>query len=247
MTPFTNIIHLRFIVICALAFACLQDGDAQGLKGLLNKITGKSATALTNEDVIAGLKEALTIGAKTSSESASAVDGFFKNPNIFIPWPTEAQSMKNSLVKIGLEKQVSAFEESMNRAAEEAAKGAFDVFAGAVKGMTISDGFAILSGNDTAATHYLREKSFVPLKEKFTPIVKNAIEKVQVTSYWNPLVSSYNKIPGVKKQNPNLEDYITTRAIDGLMVLIGEQEAKIRKDPVAQTTDLLKKVFGQQK
>jgi hypothetical protein len=199
---------------------------------------------LTNSEVIAGLKEALTIGAKESAMSASAVNGFYKNAKISIPWPAEAQKMKGALEKIGFSKQVSAFEESMNRAAEEAAKGAYDVFAGAVKEMTIKDGFAILNGTDTAATHYLREKTTVPLKEKFSPVVKNAIEKINITSYWNPLVTAYNKIPGVTRQNPNLEDYITGKAIDGLMILIAEQEVKIRKDPAAQVTALLKKVFG---
>ena len=173
-----------------------------------------------------------------------SVDGFYKNPKISIPWPAEAQKMKDLLVSTGLSKQVTAFEESMNRAAEEAAKGAYSVFAGAVKEMTIQDGFAILNGNDTAATHYLREKTTVPLKTKFSPIVKNAIDKVNVTSYWSPLATTYNKIPGVTKQNPNLENYITDRAIDGLMTLIAEQEVKIRKDPAAQATSLLKKVFG---
>jgi hypothetical protein len=211
----------------------------------VNSNAGKSG-GLTNTEVIAGLKEALTIGAQESATSASKADGFFKNPNLFIPWPAEAQKMKDVLVQTGLSKQVSAFEESMNRAAEEAAKGAFDVFAGAVREMTIADGFAILSGGDTAATHYLREKTTLPLKDKFSPVVKNAIEKVNVTSYWSPLVNAYNLIPGVTKQNPDLQDYITGRAIDGLMSLIAEQETKIRKDPAAQVTSLLKKVFGSQ-
>ena len=236
-----SIISIILVVVCC---GC----QTQGMKSLwdsVNSNAGKSG-GLTNTEVIAGLKEALTIGAQESATSASKADGFFKNPNLFIPWPAEAQKMKDVLVQTGLGKQVSAFEESMNRAAEEAAKGAFDVFAGAVREMTIADGFAILSGGDTAATHYLREKTTLPLKDKFSPVVKNAIEKVNVTSYWSPLVNAYNLIPGVTKQNPDLQDYITGRAIDGLMSLIAEQETKIRKDPAAQVTSLLKKVFGSQ-
>ena len=236
-----SIISIILVVVCC---GC----QTQGMKSLwdsVNSNAGKSGE-LTNTEVIAGLKEALTIGVQESATSASKADGFFKNPNLFIPWPAEAQKMKDVLVQTGLSKQVSAFEESMNRAAEEAAKGAFDVFAGAVREMTIADGFAILSGGDTAATHYLREKTTLPLKDKFSPVVKNAIEKVNVTSYWSPLVNAYNLIPGVTKQNPDLQDYITGRAIDGLMSLIAEQETKIRKDPAAQVTSLLKKVFGSQ-
>ena len=228
------------IVIVSMCCSC----QTQGMKSLWDSVN--QSGKLTNSEVIAGLKEALTIGAKESATSASTADGFFKNPKIFIPWPAEAQKMKDVLVSTGLNKQVTAFEESMNRAAEEAAKGAFDVFAGAVKEMSIADGFTILNGGETAATQYLREKTTVPLKGKFSPIVKNAIDKVNVTSYWNPLVNTYNMIPGVTKQNPNLEDYITDRAIDGLMTLISEQETKIRKDPAAQVTALLKKVFGNQ-
>ena len=228
------------IVIVSMCCSC----QTQGMKSLWDSVNQSGKP--TNSEVIAGLKEALTIGAKESATSASTADGFFKNPKIFIPWPAEAQKMKDVLVSTGLNKQVTAFEESMNRAAEEAAKGAFDVFAGAVKEMSIADGFTILNGGETAATQYLREKTTVPLKGKFSPIVKNAIDKVNVTSYWNPLVNTYNMIPGVTKQNPNLEDYITDRAIDGLMTLISEQETKIRKDPAAQVTALLKKVFGNQ-
>jgi len=200
--------------------------------------------ALTNSEVIAGLKEALTIGARESAGAASTVDGFYKNAKIAIPWPAEAQAVKDVLLSIGFSGQVAAFEQSMNRAAEEAAKGAFDVFASAVREMTIQDGFAILNGSNTAATEYLREKTTAPLKQKFSPIVKNAIDKVNVTSYWTPLVNAYNMVPGVTRQNPNLEDYITGMAINGLMTLIAEQEMKIRTDPAAQVTALLKKVFG---
>lgn len=211
-------------------------------KELTTTSSGKSS--LTNDEVVSGLREALTTGAKTAAGSASAVDGFYKNAQIFIPWPAQATAMKERLVKLGMQKQVTEFEESMNRAAEEAAKSAFDVFAGAVKGMSVTDGFAILNGGDTAATHYLREKTTPALTEKFKPIVQAAMAKVRVTEYWNPLMTTYNKIPGVTKQNPDLEAYVTAKAINGLMLLISEQEAKIRKDPAAQVTALLQKVFG---
>ena len=203
-----------------------------------------AAPSLTNDEVIKGLKEALTVGTNNSSGMASKVDGYLKNPKLFIPWPAEAKDMRAKLIKMGMQKKVTEFETSLNRAAEEAAKKAAPVFVDAVTGMSIGDGFAILNGADSAATHYLREKTFSPLKAQFMPVVKEAIAKVKVTSYWTPLATAYNKLPGVKKQNPDLNDYVATKAINGLMILILEEEAKIRKDPMARVTDILKKVFG---
>ena len=202
-------------------------------------VTGTpKAPALTNDEVINGLKEALNVGTNNSSSLASKADGFLKNPAIFIPWPAEAKDMRDKLIKLGMQKKVTEFETSLNRAAEEAAKKSVPVFKDAITGMSIGDGFAILNGGDTAATHYLREKTYAPLKEKFMPTVKEAVAKVKVTSYWKPLATAYNKLPGVKKQNPNLDDYVCNKAIIGLMTLIKDEEAKIRKDPMAQVTDL---------
>ena len=242
-------IKIITLVTCAFLGA---NANAQLLKDAMNKgkeaISNQQGSAgLTNDEVISGLREALIIGARKSAQAASLTDGFNKNPLIFIPFPEEAQKMKERLISMGMEQKVIDFETSLNRAAEEASKEAYNIFADAVRGMSVGDGFAILNGGDTAATHYLREKTYNPLSEKFAPIVKNAIEKVQVTSYWTPLVTAYNRIPGVAKQNPDLEAYVTAKAINGLMYLISEQEAKIRKDPAAQATELLRKVFGKAK
>ncbi len=187
--------------------------------------TTAAAPSLTNDEVINGLKEALSVGTNNSSGLASKVDGFLKNDKIFIPWPAEAKDMRDKLIKMGMQKKVTEFETSLNRAAEEAAKKSAPVFKDAITGMSIGDGFAILNGGDTAATHYLREKTFAPLKEKFMPTVKEAVAKVKVTSYWKPLATAYNKLPGVKKQNPNLDDYVCVKAINGLMTLIQDEEA----------------------
>lgn len=240
-----NIFLLAFVLM-------LGTGNAQiKMKNLLNKDSLAKKTKelrggskLSNEEVVKGLKEALSVGTNNSSNLASQADGFYKNPRLFIPWPEEAKEMKERLIKMGFAKKIEEFEMSLNRAAEEAAKKAAPVFVDAISNMSVQDGFAILNGADTAATNYLRKTTYSPLKINFLPVVKEAIEKVKVTSYWNPLVTTYNKIPGVKKQNPDLDDYVTNKAINGLMVLIADEEMKIRRDPAARVTDLLKKVFG---
>lgn len=202
---------------------------------------------LTNAEVVKGLKEALTVGTNNSTSFASKADGFYGNSKIRIPFPDEAIKVKNTLNDLGMSAQVTKFEETINRAAEEAAKEAAPIFVEAIKGMSIGDGFKILKGADNAATQYLQDKTSAPLKDKFKPVVKNAISKVEVTKYWNPLITTYNKIPTVQKMNPDLDEYITLKAMQGLFTLLADEELKIRKDPVARVTDLLKKVFGSKK
>jgi len=217
------------------------------LKGMTDKVTGGGTSGLSNDEVIAGLKEALGKGAEQSVLRGSALDGFWKNDGIRIPFPPEAEKMKSTLSGIGMSKQVEEFELTMNRAAEEAAKEALTVLRDAVTGMSVGDGFAILKGGDRAATTYLTEKTSATLTERFRPIVARATEKVALTSYWTTLASGYNKagmFTGAKAVDPDLDAYVTQKAIDGLFVLIGEEEARIRKDPMARTSDLLRRVFA---
>lgn len=208
---------------------------------------GSAGSGLTNDEVIAGLKEALSVGTDKSSAMASKEDGFFKNPAIKIPFPPEAQKVKDKAIKWGMQSQVDEFVMTMNRAAEEASKEAKPIFLNAVTGMSVGDGFAILKGEDNAATAYLSGKTRADLKVLFMPKVKDAIAKVNVTKYWNPMMSKYNKsvkLTGGDEVNPDLEDYICERALDGLFVLIAAEELKIRQDPMARVSDLLSKVFG---
>lgn len=200
---------------------------------------------LTNDEVINGLKEALSVGTNNSSATASKLDGFNKNPKIKIPFPAEAADMQKKLEKLGLKKQTDKFVETLNRGAEEAAKEAAPIFLNAITSMSIGDGFSILNGSDSAATGYLKDKTTAQLLEAFKPKVKEALKKVDVTKYWTPLASKYNKIPGVKKQNPDLDAYVTQKATEGMFKLIAEEELKIRKDPAARATELLKRVFGE--
>lgn len=245
-----KIIHCSlFTVYCLLFFSCASTGQIDFNKAIkdadkeLNQIEG-GKKPLTNDEVISGLREALNVGTNNSTASASKADGFYKNPLIFIPFPPEAEKVKNTVENLGMHKQVQDFEMSINRAAEEASKEAAPVFLDAIKTMSITDGFNILKGPDNAATNYLHDKTSGDLTTKFTPIIKNAIQKVEVTKYWNPLITAYDKIPGVQKQNPNLEQYITMKALEGLFKLVADEEKKIRTNPAAQVTALLKRVFG---
>jgi hypothetical protein len=237
---------MKKILLVALSSAFLGGFAQVKLKSIVNTGTKvlSGETKLSNEEVVKGLKEALSVGTDKSAALASKLDGFNKNPRLFIPWPEEAKEMKTKLLKMGFAKKIEEFETSLNRAAEEAALKAASVFVDAITGMSVQDGFAILNGADTAATNYLRKTTYTPLETNFLPIVKAAIEKVNVTSYWNPLVTAYNKLPLVKKQNPDLDAYVTNKAINGLMVLIADEEIKIRRDPAARVSDILKKVFG---
>jgi hypothetical protein len=230
---------IALTLVSFTAFGCAE------MTSVLNEVNNSTSTpSLTNSEVISGLKEALTIGTNNSSALTSRLDGFYKNPEIFIPFPAEAIKVKEKVEAIGMKKQVDEFVLTLNRAAETASKEAAPIFVDAIKNMSIADGFAILRGNNNAATQYLREKTSASLKIKFNPIVKNAISTVEVTKYWNPIISAYNKIPFTEKQNPDLEDYVTTKAMDGLFLMIQKEEANIRLNPAARVTDILKKVFG---
>jgi hypothetical protein len=206
-----------------------------------------TAPKLTNEEVIAGLKEALTIGIQNGANLASMTDGFFKNDMIKLPFPEDAIKIKEKAIELGLQGQVDKIELTLNRAAEEASKKAAPIFVDAIKNMSIADGFAILKGGDNAATNFLKQNTTDKLVAAFKPVVQNAIETVKLTDYWNPVASKYNlyaKLAGKPEINPDLNQYVTAKGIDGLFYMVEQEEAKIRKDPVAQVTDLLKKVFG---
>jgi hypothetical protein len=204
----------------------------------------RSGVPLTNSEVIAGLKEALEIGTDNAARLASRTNGYYGNRLIRIPFPEEAKIVKTTMEKIGFKSQIDKFVKTMNCAAEEAAKKAAPIFIDAIKQMTIKDGFEILNGPDNAATEYLDRKTHRKLFYAFRPVVQDAIEKVGVTSVWKPIITEYNQLPFVTKKDPNLEDYITDKAIDGLFVLIANEEKQIRQDPAARVTHLLRRVFG---
>lgn len=238
--------YFGFLIVAGLGigvYSCTQS-QLNELNKVITTTPNGGGNKLTNDEVIQGLREALSVGTNNGSGMASKLDGFYKNPRLFIPFPPEAIKVKEKVEQLGLKDQVDKFVLTLNRGAEEACKEAAPIFLNAIKGMSIGDGFAILKGGDFAATNYLKDKTTPQLKSAFLPKVKDALNKVQLTKYWNPVISTYNKIPGVQPQNPDLDDYVTTRAITGLFVLIGDEENKIRKDPVARVSAILKKVFG---
>ncbi len=233
-----------FLCIVTSLFTASTTSAQININNALNTINPNLGQGLSNDKIVGGLKEALTRGSNNSSTKASKVDGFYKNAAIKIPFPKEAQDMERTLKSLGMQKQTDAFVKSLNRAAEDAAKKAAPIFIKAITSMTITDGLNILRGGDHSATQFLQGKTTPDLKKEFAPIVKASLTKVQVTKYWTPLAKNYNKIPTVKKLNPNLEAYVTAKAIEGLFKLVAEEEAKIRKDPVATGSALLQEVFG---
>lgn len=198
---------------------------------------------LTNEDIISGLKEALTIGTQNSARNLSSLNGFFGNEAIKILMPSETKKMVTTLRKMGMGAQVDKAVLSMNRAAEDAAGIAGNVFIDAVKKITIADGLKILRGSDTAATSYLKSATQKELMEKIRPIIDASLKKVDATKYWQDIFTYYNKYFH-QNINTDLTDYVTGRTMNGLFFSIAEEEKKIRKDPAARVTDLLMKVFG---
>ena len=229
------------ILLLALAFT---NSLAQGsfLKKAKDAVSGKGS-GLTADDVASGLKEALTIGASKGSDQASKLDGYFGNPKLKIPFPPEVQNVEQKLRAIGLGGKVDEFVLSLNRAAEDAASKAKPVFVSAIKGMSVQDAFGILKGEKNAATVYLKKTTTPELTSAFSPVIQASLDKVNATKYYAELITTYNKIPLVKKANPNLQEYATQKAIDGIFVLVEDEEANIRANPAARASDLLKKVF----
>jgi hypothetical protein len=190
------------------------------------------------------LKEALIKGISTGSDLVSQLDGYFKNPAIKIPFPPEVKKVEDKLRQVGLGNEVDKFVMTLNRGAEDAAKEAKPIFITAIRSMTIQDAWAILRGDQDAATQYLKRTTSVQLKDKFKPVIQNSLSKVNATRYYSDIVKKYNQLPLVQKVNPDLDDYATDKAIEGLFVMIAREEKNIRQNPVARTTELLKKVFG---
>jgi hypothetical protein len=209
---------------------------------------GKSATdkTPTSSEVAEGLKEALLKGVSVGADRLSQSNGYLGNTEIKIPFPPDAQKVEDRLRKMGMNNEVDRFIATLNHGAEDAAKEAKPIFISAIQDMTIQDAWGILKGQQDAATQYLKRTTSDQLKGKFKPVIQNSLNRVSATKYYGDLVNTYNKIPLVEKVNPNLDDYATDLAIQGLFTMIAKEEKNIRQDPLARTTDVLKRVFAYQ-
>lgn len=229
--------------LCSTFIAVFFLAGCESTQQILKSIGQDPNGQLTNAEIVSGLKEALSVGARNSSSQLSAVDGFFKNAAIKILLPEEAQKVEKTLRDIGLGSLVDKAILSMNRAAEDAARSAAPIFIDAITSMTLQDAIGILQGGDFAATNYLKNKTTVALTTAFRPVIEKSLEKVNATRYWTDVFTAYNKF-ATNKINPDLPAFVTGKALDGIFYQVGLEEQKIRKDPVARVTDILKKVFG---
>jgi len=243
---YKRIVFLSLTAAALFLFSC-EEGDNIFIPG----------DTLTEQEVAAGLRQALTVGTDTAVKIVSVVDGFYLDPVIKILLPPEADVIVNHaddplLVALGIDQLIEDVVLRMNRAAEDAAKSATPIFVNAITSMTIVDAFDILNGHDTAATHYLRTKTYTPLKEAFQPIISESLDKPLVagasaSDAWSTLTTAYNEVAqwvGWNTVNTELDEHVTKKGLDGLFVKVAEEEKDIRTDPLARVTDLLKKVFG---
>ena len=210
------------------------------LSSILN---GGKKSSLSTDEIAAGLKEALSVGAELTANKLSAVDGYFGNAALKILMPEEAKKVEQKLRALGMGKQVDQAILSMNRAAEDAAKSAAPIFINAIKQMSIQDAMGILKGGDFAATNFLKDKTTGALTESFRPVIETSLQKVDATKYWNTVFTTYNQF-SKEKVNTDLVAFVTEKALAGIFLQVGEEEKKIRKDPLARSSEILKKVFA---
>lgn len=234
-----NLIKLPFCLIFVMIMGC----TASDLNRILQ---GASGAALTNEDVAQGLKDALIKGISEGAENASRQDGFFKNELIRIGLPEEFRKVEARMRQLGLGPEVDKVLLAINRGAENAASEAKPIFISAIRQLTIQDAFSILKGEPDAATAYLEKTTTDQLTTLFRPQVQKSLDQVQATRYYSDLVKTYNAIPTTKNINPDLNAYVTEKALEGLFKLIAEEEKKIRENPLERTTAMMRRVFAAQ-
>jgi len=241
---------IKKILPLALLLLTFSFANAQ-LKGALDKAKAKAnevvgGGSLNQDEVGQGLKEALNKGVGEASDFLSKADGYYKSPYKIL-LPEEAQKVVKKLKMVpGFENVEANLTEKMNRAAEDAAVKAKPIFLSAIKSMTFEDAMNILMGNDDSATRYLESATFKQLYGEFMPIIQESLDKVGAREYWRTAVTAYNKLPLVEKTNPELDDHVNRKALNGLFGLVEKKEAGIRNDVSLRNSDLLKKVFAQQ-
>jgi Protein of unknown function (DUF4197) len=223
------------IVLSLFAFSFSGCDSAKQILG--------STGNISNTEIASGLKEALRVGADSSTKHVSMLNGFFGDDMIRILMPPEAQKLERTLRDVGFGKTVDKAILSMNRAAEDGSKYVGQILWNSIQQMTIQDAIGILRGGDFAATDYLKRTTTTQLTAAFRPVIDRSLNNVDATRYWSDVFSTYNKISKTPV-NTDLGAYVTEKALSGLFYHIGLQEQQIRKDPAARVTDILKKVFG---
>ncbi|MDB4444597.1 DUF4197 domain-containing protein [bacterium] len=236
---------IPMVVVLFLAIVQIPAADAQ-FGDFLKKFQKSLGVGggLSTETIIDGLKEALEIGTKNAVNVVSQFNGYYKNPKIRIPLPGAVQKVEKVLRTMGFGSQVDAFELSMNRAAEKAAPKATAIFWDAIKQMSFTDARKILDGGDNTATLYFKEKTTDRLYDLFSPIVNKTMSQVGVTRQYQELDQKVSAIPFTESLRFDLDDYVTNKSLDGLFLMLAEEEKKIRQNPAARVTPLLKEVFG---
>lgn len=224
----------------ALGLGC-AGMDMAALDPLLLPQAGGASDEST---VIAGLREALEVGTRRAVDQTSRTDGYLGNPLIRIPLPDSLDTMAKGLRAVGFGPQVDELEVGMNRAAERAAGEAASVFWDAIRGMTIQDGMGILRGGDTAATEYLRARTSDTLRQRYQPIVSQAMDQVGLVAAYDNLLGRYQALPFTRSPSLDIRSYVTDQALGGLFTVLGQEEKRIRENPAARTTELLQRVFG---
>lgn len=232
---------MSFLLLLLPQIASAQFDDF--LKGV-DKLASPGAKTLGDDKIISGLKEALSIGTENTVNLTGNTDGFLKNEAIKILLPEKLQSMDKALRLAGFGPQVDEFVVSMNRAAEQAAPLAKPIFKDAVTNMSFDDARKILNGGNTAATDYFKGKTRDQLATAFKPEVEKTMNQVGVTTQYKQLVGQYTTLPFVKGPAFDVDDYVIGKSLDGLFYTLAQEEQKIRTNPAARVTDLLKEVFG---
>ena len=235
-----------FLLLSNVLFAQKENPEKPGsflkkASTFLNKNSG--GDNLGSNEIVAGLKEALTLGAEKSGSKLSVADGFFKDAAVKILLPKEVQEIEKRMRLLGMGKLVDNAVLSLNRAAEDASKAAAPIFISAIKKMTVTDALSILRGTDTAATGYLRKSTSPELIAAFTPVITASLEKVDATKHWEQVFSAYNRFSS-KPVDTDINSYVTNKAIDGIFYYVAQEEINIRENPAGRVTDILKKVFA---
>ena len=233
--------------VAAMASAQIpkMDDIIKGVDKLPKSVPKASTAGAPDEKTnVAGIKEALAVGTERAVQSLSRKDGYFGNAAAKILMPSSLQKVAEVARTVGYQKQVDEFILSMNRAAEAAAPLASRYFGDAIRDMTLQDVQGILTGGNTAATEYFRRKTNDKLYKAFKPVVSQKVGEVGATRAYKDMMAQYESVPLMGKQSLDLDDYVTKKSLDGLFQMVGEEEKKIRTNPAARTTDLLKSVFG---